>query len=187
MLSVGAISTLERLAARHGKFYERLLATLDIRVQEYSLSCADADKAEAIESSLLNLETIKQNLRLQNVSDLAGAVFPEATTPATGGGKRSAERGVAEGVKSKRASNHNPHQSLALTSYAEWDKVRRFTYEIPKVRCVNVCGRYHCRQICNTRCKNVHEWLSAEVLVATEAWVVESKSKTARGVPERDE
>jgi hypothetical protein len=53
MLSVGAISTLERLAAQHDKFYERLLATLDIRVQEYISSCADADKAEAIESSLL--------------------------------------------------------------------------------------------------------------------------------------
>jgi hypothetical protein len=109
MLSVGAISTLERLAARHGKFYERLLATLDIQVQEYILSCANADKAEAIESSLLNLETIKQNLGLQNVSDLAGAVFPEATTMAMGGGKRSAECGVTEGVKSKPAPNHNPH------------------------------------------------------------------------------
>jgi hypothetical protein len=123
MLSVGAISTLERLAARNDKFYERLLETLDIRVQEYTSSCANADKAEAIESSLLNLETRKQNLRLQNVSDLAGAVFPEATTSATGGRKRPAERGVAEGVKSKPAPNHNPHRSLALTSYAEWDKV----------------------------------------------------------------
>jgi hypothetical protein len=187
MLSVGAISTLEGLAARHGKFYERLLATLDIQVQEYFSSWVDADKAEAIESSLLNLETIKQNLRLQNVSDLAGAVFPEATTPATGGGKRPAERGVAEGVKSKPAPNHNPHQSLALTSYAKYDKVPRFTYEIPKVSCVDVWGRYHCRQICNTRCKNVHGRLSAEVLAATGAWVVESKSKTARGVPGRDE
>jgi hypothetical protein len=187
MLSVGAISTLGRLAAQHDKFYKRLLATLDIRVQEYISSCADADKAEAIESSLLNLEMIKQNLRLQNVSDLVGAVFPEATTAATGGGKRPAERGVAEGVKSKPAPNHNLHQSLALTSYAEWDKVQRFTYEIPKVRCVDVCRRYHCHQICNTRCKNVHRRLSAEVLAATEAWVVESKSKTARGVPGRDE
>jgi hypothetical protein len=139
-----------------------------------------------MKSSLLNLETIKQNLRLQNVSNLAGAVFLEATTPATRGGKRPAGRGVAEGVKSKPPPNHNPHQSLALTSYAKCDKVRRFTYEIPKVRCVDVCGRYHCRQICNTRCKNVHGWLSPEVLAATEAWVVESKSKTARGVPGRD-
>jgi hypothetical protein len=109
MLSVGAISTLERLAARHDKFYERLLTTLDTRVQEYASSCANADKAEAIESSLLNLETRKQNLRLQNVSNLAGAVFPEATTPATGIGKRPAERGVAEGVKSK------PAQTITLT------------------------------------------------------------------------
>jgi hypothetical protein len=81
---------------------------------------------------MLNLETIKQNLRLQ-----------KATTPATGSGKRPAERGVAEGVKSKPAPNHNPRQSLALTSYSEWDMVRRFTYETPKVRCVDVCGRCH--------------------------------------------
>jgi hypothetical protein len=49
-------------------------------------------------------------------------MFPEATTPATGGGKGLAERGGAEGVKSKPAPNHNPHKSLALTSYAKWDQ-----------------------------------------------------------------
>jgi hypothetical protein len=138
MLSVGAISILERLAAGHDKFYERLLARLDIRVQEYISSCADAAKAEAIESSLLNLDTIKQNLRLQNVSDLAGAVFPETTLPTTGGGKRPAERGASEGTKSKPAPNQNPHQSLVLTSYAG-------VGQGPKVRLRNTqggrCGR----------------------------------------------
>jgi hypothetical protein len=105
MLYVGTISILERLAAQHDKFYEPLLATLDIGVQECISSCAGAAKAEAIESSLLNLETIKQNLRLQNVSDLVAAVFPETTQPTTGGGKRSAERGASEGTKSKPAPN----------------------------------------------------------------------------------
>jgi hypothetical protein len=105
MLSLGAISILVRLAARHNTFYERLLATLDIRVQEYISSCADPDKAEATKSLLLNLETIKQNLRLQNVSNLAGAVFPETTPPTTGGGRRPAERGASEGIKSKPAPN----------------------------------------------------------------------------------
>jgi hypothetical protein len=64
MLSAGAISVLARLAARHDKFYERLLATLNTQVQEYILSCTNEAKAEAIKSSLLNLKTIKQNLRL---------------------------------------------------------------------------------------------------------------------------
>jgi hypothetical protein len=32
MLSASAISILERLAAKHGRFYKRLLATLSIRV-----------------------------------------------------------------------------------------------------------------------------------------------------------
>jgi hypothetical protein len=63
MPSVGTISILERLAARHHKFYKRLLATLDIGVQEYISSCADAAKAK---------KTIKQTLCLHNVSDLAG-------------------------------------------------------------------------------------------------------------------
>jgi hypothetical protein len=119
MLSVGAFSILERLAARHDKFYEWLLATLYIRVQEYISSCADAAKAKAIKSSLLNLETIKQNLRLQNVSDLAGAVFPETTPPTTGGGNTPAEHCASEGTKSKPAPNQNPHQSLTLTAYTE--------------------------------------------------------------------
>jgi hypothetical protein len=188
MLSVGTISILERLAARHDKFYERLLAKLNIQVQEYISSCADSAKAEAIKSSLLNLEMIKQNLRLQNVSNLAWAVFPETTPPTTGGGKRPAKGGASEGTTSKPAPNQNPHQSLALTSYAEWDKVGKlFTYIIPKAGNVDVCRRYHCRQICNTRCKNVHGRLSSEALAATEAWVLESKSKTARGVLGRDE
>jgi hypothetical protein len=69
----------------------------------------------------------------------------------------------------------------------EWDKVQRFAYVIPKAGGVDVCGRYHCRQICNTCCKNVHGQLSAEVLAAAEGWVLESKSKTARRVPGRDE
>jgi hypothetical protein len=63
------------------------------------------------------------------------------------------ERGASEGTKSKPAPNQNPHESLALTSYAEWDKVLRFTHVIPNAGGVDVYGRYHCRQICNTRCK----------------------------------
>jgi hypothetical protein len=76
---------------------------------------------------------------------LGGAVFPETTPPTTGGRKRPAERGASEGTKSKPAPNQNPHQSLALTSNAKWDKVRRSIYVIPKAGGVDVCGQYHCR------------------------------------------
>jgi hypothetical protein len=42
MLSTAAIVIRERLAAKYSRFYERLLATLDISVQSYIASCADS-------------------------------------------------------------------------------------------------------------------------------------------------
>jgi hypothetical protein len=78
MLSASAISILERLASKHGRFYEQLLATLNIRVQEYISSCAGSSDIDEIESSLLNFGSLKRSLLLQNISDLVGPVlFPE--------------------------------------------------------------------------------------------------------------
>jgi hypothetical protein len=102
---------------KKNRFYESLLATLDIQVQAYVSSCTHyATEAEAIESSLLKFDPIKQNLRLQNIS---GPVFPDTQSPGTGGLKRPAKgRGVVAGTipKSKPVANSNPHPSLALTS-----------------------------------------------------------------------
>jgi hypothetical protein len=116
MLSASAISTLERLAAKYDRFYERLLATLDIRVQEYISSCADSSKVDEIESSLLSFDGLRQNLRLQNVSALVGPVFPDAKP--NQGTKRGREdpTGAAPVTKRKVAPNNKPHPSLALTS-----------------------------------------------------------------------
>jgi hypothetical protein len=87
MLSASAISILERLASKHGRFYKRLLTTLDIRVQEYISWCANSSDVDEIESSLLNFGSLKRNLRLQNISDLVGPVFPkpQGTRKALGG------------------------------------------------------------------------------------------------------
>jgi hypothetical protein len=75
--------------------------------QEYISSCANADALEAIESPLLNLENTKQNLCLQNMSDLAGpGLLRHLTT-----------------YKCKPAPNPHPHPCIALTLYAMWDKV----------------------------------------------------------------
>jgi hypothetical protein len=124
MLSASAISILERLASKHGRLYERLLATLDIRVQEYISSCADSSDVDEIQSSLLNFGSLKRNLRLQNISDLVGPVFPEPQgTPQSPGAKRSNADGGSPSVKSRVMTNGNPHPSLALTSFSEWEKV----------------------------------------------------------------
>ena len=185
MLSAGAISILERLAARHHRFYERLLATLDIRVQGYISSCAYAATVDQLESSMINFEIIKQNLRLQNISDLAGTVFPEAPVPKAGRKRNSDFEPAGPSDKSKPVTNSNPHPSLALTSYQDWDKVRGCTHLIPKVDGVDICGRFHCRQACNTRCTNVHGRLSPASVKATETWIRESKARHARGEADR--
>jgi hypothetical protein len=124
MLSASAISILERLVSKHGRFYERLLATLNIRVQEYISSWADSSDVDEIESSLLSFGLLKRNLRLQNISDLVGPVFPEPQgTPKSPGAKRSNNDGGSPSVKSRVITKGNPHPSLALTSSSEWEKV----------------------------------------------------------------
>jgi hypothetical protein len=180
MLSASAISTLERLAAKYDRFYERLLATLDIRVQEYISSCADSSKVDEIESSLLSFDGLRQNLRLQNVSALVGPVFPDAKP--NQGTKRGREdpTGAAPVTKRKVAPNHKPHPSLALTSYSEWDKVRRFTDLLPRVDGISVCGLFHCRQVCNSGCEKVHGKLTESTISETEKWIADSKAKTAK-------
>ena len=178
MLSAAAISVIERLASKHARFYERLLATLDIRVQEYIATCADAANEDEIESSLLNFGTLRQNLRLQNISDLVGPVFPETKSPQA---KRNIEDAGSPATKIRVMTNANPHPSLALASYAEWEKVRRFTQFIPKVGSVEVCGRFHCRQVCSSKYEQIHGRLQPSTVAETEVWISESKAKTAKG------
>jgi hypothetical protein len=181
MLSASAISILERLASKHSRFYERLLATLDIRVQEYISSCSDSVDVDEIESSLLNFGSLRMHLRLQNISDLVGPVFPETQdTPKGAGTKRSPDDRGNPLAKSRLITNGNPHPSLALTSFSDWDKVRRFASLIPKVGSVEICGRFHCRQTCSSQCDKVHGRLQPAMVAATEAWISESKAKTAK-------
>jgi hypothetical protein len=180
MLSASAISILERLASKHGHCYERLLATLDIRVQEYIASCADSSDVDEIDSSLLNFGSLRRNLRLQNISDLVGPVFPESQgTPKSPGTKRSNDDRGSPSVKSRVITNGNPHPSLALTSFSDWVKVRKFTGLVLKVGSVEVWGRFHCRQTCNSKCEKVHGRLQPAMVAATEAWIAKSKAKTA--------
>jgi hypothetical protein len=56
ILSAAAIVVMERLTTKYSRFYERLLATLDISVQAYIASCADAGQADEIEGTLLNFD-----------------------------------------------------------------------------------------------------------------------------------
>jgi hypothetical protein len=184
MISAVTISILERLASKHPKFYERVLATVDIRVQEFISSCADAVDVDAIETSLLDFETLKQQLRLQNSSGLESPVFPDSADISGPAKKRgSDDLGGSDGqpAKAKTTPNRNPHPSLALGTYAEWDKVRKYTSCVPKVAGVDVCTRFHCRKVCNRRCEHVHGRLAPSVVTEMEAWVIESKAKHARG------
>lgn len=180
MLLPAAMATLERLASKHPRFYERLLATLDIRIQEYIASCSDATTVDEIESSLVLFESLQQALRVQNVSELVGPVFPDATGPV---GKRKADDSVGKASsppKSGRSeTNKNPHPSLALKTFSEWDKVRRFTDIVPKSDGVDICARFHCRQVCNSSCEHNHSHLSPLLVKEMETWVKESKAKTA--------
>jgi hypothetical protein len=172
MLSASAISILERLASKHGRFYERLLATLDIRVQEYISPCADSSDVDEIESSLVNFGSLKRNLRLQNISDLVGPVFPEPQgIPKSPGAKRSNDDGGSPSVKSRVITNGNPHPSLALTSFSEWEKVGRFTHLVPRAGSIKVYGRFHCRQACSSKCDKVHGRLQPAMVAATQAWI----------------
>jgi hypothetical protein len=182
MLSAGAMSVLERMADRVPKFYERLLATVDIRVQEYISSCAYADEAEAIESSLINFETIKTSLRLQNSSDLAGPIFPGSPAAPVSGEKRTAADDISpDNSKTRPVANISPHPSLALLTFPEWDKVRKSTDSLPKANGKTVCARFHCRQACFTGCTNVHGKLGKGAIKLMEKWIAESKAAHSKG------
>jgi hypothetical protein len=156
---------------------------LDISVQAYIASCADARQADEIEGTLLTFDGIKQRLKLQNVSDVVGPVFPEEAPDTTNRAPKRASPETSGGAGSKRKVAHNtdPHQTLALTSYAEWDKARRFSDLLPKVGRVSVCGLFHCRQTCNSGCDNVHDKLSPTKVMEVERWINESKAKTSKG------
>jgi hypothetical protein len=170
MLSASAISILERLASKHGRFHKRLLATLDMRVQECISLCANSSDADEIESSLLNFGSLKRNLRLQNISDLVGPVFPEPQgTPKSPGAKRSNDDQGSPSLKSRVITNGNPHPSLALTSFSEWEKVPRSTHLVPRVGSIEVCGGLHCRQACSSKCDKVHGRLQPAMVAAMEA------------------
>jgi hypothetical protein len=134
MLSASAISTLEQLSSKHSQLYERLLATLDIRVQEFISLCSDSANVEGIESSLLNFGSLRMNLCLQNISNLVGPVFTEPQgTPKSASPKRTHKDGDSPSVKSGAITNGHPHPTLAFTSNSDWDKVQQFASLIPKV------------------------------------------------------
>jgi hypothetical protein len=176
MLSASAILIIKRrLASKHDRFYEPLLAALDIQVQEDIASCTNSSDANEIEASLLNFGWLRRNLCLQNISDLSGPVFPESQgTPKSPGAKSSHGNGESPLAKIPVITNRNPHPSLALTSYSDWEKVRWFTSLIPKVGSVKVCGRFHCHQACSSKCEKLHRRLQPAMVAATEAWVAES-------------
>jgi hypothetical protein len=186
MLSPAAMATLERLSTKHPRFYERLLATLDIRIQEYITSCSDAATVDEIESSLILFEGLKQSLRVQNASELVGPVFPDAQQ--AGVGKRKAQdsmgKSAAPAKSGRSETNKAPHPSLALKTFSEWDKVRRFTDCVPKLEGINVCARFHCRQVCNSNCEHAHAHLSPPLVKEMEKWVKESKAKSAAATNE---
>jgi hypothetical protein len=181
MLSTEAMNKLENLEKKHDRFFERLLATLDIRVQEYIASCADAATVDEIESSFLDFTSIQQHLRLQIVSELVGPVFLGREQVPVTSSKRAGGDLAAPAPKRKVVKNTNPVPSLVLASFPEWDKVRRFTDLIPKVNGTSICGLFHCRLICNSGCEKSHAPLSAATIAATEAWIAESKAKTSAG------
>jgi hypothetical protein len=173
------MTTVERLATKHDRFYERLLATIDIRVQEYISSCADAANVDAIESSLLGFDALQQHLRLQNTSDLVGPVFPAGNRSTAVNKRGSGDPSIPSAPKRKSVQNPSLHSGLALSSFAEWDLVRRFTDLMPKENGVSICGLYHCRGICNDGCDKVHGRLGLAAIAAVAKWVKESKAKTA--------
>ena len=179
MLSGEALSIIEHLSARITRFYEHLLATLDIRVQAYISSCVDAVSVDAIESSFLNFADLKQKLRMQNISDLMGPVFSESQP---GNGKRAAtnDGGAPAAKRVQQQENRQAYPSIALRSYMEWNKVRPFVQHMPMVEGVPVCGRYYCRQVCNSHCDLVHARLSPSTVSAVERWIAESKANAAR-------
>jgi hypothetical protein len=59
MLSTTAIVVIDRLATKYPRFYEWLLATLDISVQAYTASCAGTGQTDEIEGALLTFDGIK--------------------------------------------------------------------------------------------------------------------------------
>jgi hypothetical protein len=136
---------------------------------------------DEIESSLIPFESLQQALRVQNVSELVGPVFPESPVP---GGKQKAEESVGKAAASsakagRSETNKNPHPSLALKMFSEWDKVRKFTDTVPKLDRVDICVRFHCRQVCNSNSEHAHSILSPLLVKEMEKWVRESKVQTA--------
>jgi hypothetical protein len=181
MLSAEAMSVLEQLASRIPRFYERFLATVDIRSQAYISSCAYAQDADAIEASLINFGPMQTNLRLQNVSDLAGTIFPEPTPEPGDTGKREAVNDDSPvRTKSRPVQNMNPHPSLALLTYAEWDLVRLQVGNLPKIDGEDVCARFHCRQACYHDCRNCHGRLSPTMVKQMEKWIASARLATAK-------
>jgi hypothetical protein len=182
MLSPQAMSILEMLATKHERFHERLLASIDVRVQAYIFECSKVKShVDDIDASLLNFMPLRKNLQIQVVSDLIGPVFLDSR-----GGKnpREDEKNYDDennpSTKSRIIQNENPHPSLALTTPYDWHQVRKFCNILPKVGLVRVCGKYHCTQSCNSRCPLLHGRLNTSTVTAVEAWIAASKAKTAR-------
>ncbi len=76
MLSPQAMSILKMLATKHDRFYERLLASIDVRVQAYIFECSKVQShVDDIDASLLNFMPLRKHLQIQIVSDLIGPVF----------------------------------------------------------------------------------------------------------------
>ena len=87
MLSPQAMSILEMLATKHDRFYERLLASIDVRVQANIFECFKVHShVDDIDASLLNFMPLRKHLQIQTVSGLSGAVFQVSR-----GGKKTRE------------------------------------------------------------------------------------------------
>jgi hypothetical protein len=180
VISASTITILEGLSNKHPQFYERLLSTIDIRVQKFITSCVDAN-VDAIKVTLLDFKVLKIQLRLQNTSSLAGPVFLDTNagvpTGATKRASHDAEGGAEQQAKAKSVTYRNPHPSLSRDTFAKWDKVRKFTDSVPKVGGVFACARFHCRQSCNSGCEHIHGRLSPSAVGEMEAWLVEARAK----------
>ncbi len=183
MLSPQAMSILEMLATKHDRFYERLLASIDVRVQAYIFECSKVQShVDDIDASLLNFMPLRKHLQIQIVSDLVGPVFHVSR-----GGKnpREDENNYDDennpSTKSRTIQNENPHPTIALTTSQDWNKVRKFCALLPFMDGVRICGRYHCRQSCNSKCPLYHGRLNHELLAKVVAWITASKAKTRRG------
>ena len=135
-----------------------------------------------IDASLLNFMPLRKHLQIQIVSDLIGPVFH---VPRGGKNPREDENHYDDennpSTKSRTIQNENPHPTIALTTSQDWNKVRKFCALLPFLDGVRICGRYHCRQSCNSKCPLYHGRLNHELLAKVVAWITASKAKTRRG------